>query len=381
MSDVYLDYNATAPVRPQACEAAIAALSAVGNPSSVHGAGRAARAVIEDAREAVAALIGVPASTVIFTSGGTEANALAIESAVASGSRRLLIGATEHDCVTQTALASGAAVEVWPVDAQGLADLDWLAERLSNWDALDGRPFAALMLANNETGVIQPTAQAAEFLRAHNGWLHVDAVQAAGKMMVDGRGCGADSLALSAHKIGGPQGSGALTFGPRATLMRRLHGGGQERGRRAGTENLPGIAGFGAAALACALDIDQLAAQAAWREAAVAKIRAHAPIEVIGEAGLRLPNTLCLAMQGFAADLQVMSLDLAGIMVSTGSACSSGKVRPSPALSAMGLEHLASCAIRVSGGWATTQDDWNRFAQAWLEAFVRHQSRRPTTAA
>ena len=381
MSGVYLDYNATAPVRPQAREAAIAALSAVGNPSSVHGAGRAARAVIEDAREAVAALIGVPASTVIFTSGGTEANALAIESAVASGSRRLLIGATEHDCVTQTALASGAAVEVWPVDAQGLADLDWLAERLSTWDALDGRPFAALMLANNETGVIQPTAQAAEILRAHNGWLHVDAVQAAGKMMVDGRGCGADSLALSAHKIGGPQGSGALTFGPRATLMRRLHGGGQERGRRAGTENLPGIAGFGAAALACALDIDQLAAQAAWREAAVAKIRAHAPIEVIGEAGLRLPNTLCLAMQGFAADLQVMSLDLAGIMVSTGSACSSGKVRPSPVLSAMGLEHLASCAIRVSGGWATTEDDWNRFAQAWLEAFVRHQSRRPATAA
>ena len=381
MSGVYLDYNATAPVRPQAREAVIAALSLVGNPSSVHGAGRAARAVVETAREAVAALISVPASTVIFTSGGTEANALAIESAVASGSRRLLIGATEHDCVTQTALASGGVVEVWPVDAQGVADLDWLAERLSTWDAADGRPFAALMLANNETGVIQPTTQAADILRAHNGWLHVDSVQAAGKMVVDGRGCGADTLALSAHKIGGPQGTGALTFGPRATLMRRLHGGGQERGRRAGTENLSGIAGFGAAAEACQRDIDNLTAQFRWRDAAVAKILSQAPVEVMGEAGPRLPNTLCLAMEGFAADLQVMSLDLAGIMVSTGSACSSGKVRPSPVLSAMGHERLAGCAIRVSGGWATTEDDWNRFADAWLEAFVRHQSRRPATAA
>ncbi len=381
MSGVYLDNNATAPVRPQAREAVNAALSLVGNPSSVHSAGRTARALVETAREAVAALISVPASTIVFTSGGTEANALAIESAVASGCRRLLIGATEHDCVTQTALASGAAVDVWPVDAHGVADLNWLAERLSAWNPSEGRPFAALMLANNETGVIQPTAQAAEALRAHNGWLHVDAVQAAGKMVVDGRGCGADSLALSAHKIGGPQGTGALTFGPRATLMRRLHGGGQERGRRAGTENLSGIAGFGAAAEVCRNAIEHLAVQASWREAAVAKILNHASVEVMGEAGPRLPNTLCLAMEGFAADLQVMSLDLAGIMVSTGSACSSGKVRPSPVLSAMGHEHLAGCAIRVSGGWATTEDDWNRFADAWLEAFVRHQSRRPATAA
>lgn len=378
---VYLDYNATARVRPEARAAVLAALDRVGNPSSVHGAGRAARAVIETAREAVANLISVPASTVIFTSGGTEANALAIESAVASGCRRLLIGATEHDCVTQTALASGAAVETWPVDAHGVSDLNWLAERLATWDDSDGRPFAALMLANNETGVIQPTTEAADILRAHNGWLHVDAVQAVGKIAVDGRGCGADTLALSAHKIGGPQGSGALTFGPRATLVRRLHGGGQERGRRAGTENLPGIAGFGAAADACARDLDQLAVQADWRDVAVATIRAQAPIEVMGETGPRLPNTLCLAMDGFAADLQVMSLDLAGVMVSTGSACSSGKVRPSPVLSAMGFEHLAGCAIRVSGGWATTKDDWNRFAEAWLSAFTRHQSRRPATAA
>jgi cysteine desulfurase len=357
------------------------ALDLTGNPSSIHAGGRAARAMVEAAREAVAELILVPAQTIIFTSGGTEANALAIDSAVAAGSRRLIIGATEHDCVTETARASGVAVEVWPVDAHGVADLTWLSERLVHWDSADGRPFAALMLANNETGVIQPTVQAAEILWAHDGWLHVDAVQAAGKIRVDGRGCGADSLALSAHKLGGPQGVGALTFGPRAILSRRLHGGGQERGRRAGTENLSGIAGFGAAAQAAGQDLVHMAAQAAWRDAAATYLTSEAGITVVGEGAKRLPNTLCLARAGFAADLQVMALDLAGVMVSTGSACSSGKVRPSPVLSAMSLDDLAGSALRISGGWATTKDDWNRFAQVWLQAFLRHQSRRPASAA
>jgi cysteine desulfurase len=237
------------------------------------------------------------------------------------------------------------------------------------------------MLANNETGVIQPTREAAEILRPHEGWLHVDAVQAAGKIIIDGRGCGADSLALSAHKLGGPQGVGALTFGPRAVMSRRLHGGGQERGRRAGTENLPGIAGFGAAASTAMEDMAQMQAQAAWRDEAAAYLKAEAGIQIIGEGALRLPNTLCLAKAGFSADLQVMALDLAGVMVSTGSACSSGKVRPSPVLSAMGLETLAGSALRVSGGWATTPSDWTGFAQAWLIANQRHQSRRPATAA
>ena len=359
----------------------MAALDLVGNPSSIHAGGRAARAVIEAAREAVAALIMVPAQTIIFTSGGTEANGLAIESAVAAGSRRLIIGATEHDCVLETALASGAAVEIWPVDANGVADLAWLEERLARWDRADGRPFAALMLANNETGVIQPTGEAADLLRTYEGWLHVDAVQAAGKIIVDGRGSGADTLALSAHKLGGPQGTGALTFGPRAVLSRRLHGGGQERGRRAGTENLPGIAGFGAAAAAAITDVAQIKMQAAWRDEAAAYLKTEAGIQVVGEGATRLPNTLCLAKAGFSADLQVMALDLAGIMVSTGAACSSGKVRPSPVLVAMGLEPLAGSALRVSGGWDTTQLDWTRFAQVWLEANQRHQSRRPASAA
>ncbi|WP_374655277.1 cysteine desulfurase family protein [Phenylobacterium sp.] len=377
MSRVYLDYNASAPMRPEAIEAMNRAFAAPGNPSSVHAAGRAARAMVEDARNAVAALIGGPASTVVFTSGGTEANALAIESAVATGSRRLIVSAIEHDSVLENAKASGAAVELLPVNAHGVADLGWLAERLSRWDAADGRPFVALMHANNETGVIQPVREASEIVRAADGWLHVDAVQSAGKIPTDSRALGADTLTASAHKLGGPQGVGALTFGPRATLVRRQHGGGQERGRRAGTENVAGIAGFGAAALAALKDRD---IDPAPRDAAIARLTATGAV-VMGEGALRLPNTLCVALPGWGAELQVMQLDLAGIMVSAGSACSSGKVKASHVLSAMGQGDLAACAIRVSGGWATTPEDWAAFAAAWEEIQSRHAARHRAPAA
>jgi cysteine desulfurase len=371
----YLDYNATAPVRPEAAAAVAQALQAGGNPSSVHAAGRAARARVEQARAEVAALIAAPASTVIFTSGGTEANALAIESAVAAGSRRLVVSAIEHDSVIETARASGAAVELLPVSGDGVADLAWLQARLAGWDAADGRPFVALMLANNETGVIQPVAEAAAIVRAAEGWLHVDAIQAAGKIPVDSRALGADTLCVSAHKLGGPQGVGALTFGPRANLSRRLHGGGQERGRRAGTENVAGICGFGAAAKAACEGLDAMAAQAGWRDAAAAQLTAH-DAWVLGESAPRLPNTLCVAEPGAPAELQVMTLDLAGVMVSAGSACSSGKVKPSHVVTAMGRNDLADCAIRISGGWATTEEDWNRLVQAWLAAHERRTMRR-----
>jgi cysteine desulfurase len=373
---VYLDHNATAKVRPEAIAAITQVLTHVGNPSSIHAAGRAARAVMEQARADVAALIAAPASTVIFLSGGTEANALAIESAVAAGVRRLIVSAIEHDSIQETARAVGVAVETLPVDANGVADLAWLGERLARWDAADGRPFVALMLANNETGVVQPVAEAAELVRAADGWLHVDAIQAAGKIPVDSRALGADTLSVSAHKIGGPQGIGALTFGPRATMVRRQHGGGQERGRRGGTENLPGISGFGAAAKAA---VTGLAAQQALRDAAAARLQSAGAV-VVGEAAPRLPNTLCIAAPGWTSDLQVMGLDLAGVMVSAGSACSSGKVKASPVLTAMGLHDLAACAIRVSGGWDTTEQDWNRFADAWLEAHARHAARRKEVA-
>jgi cysteine desulfurase len=373
---VYLDHNATARVRPEAIAAMTAVMQAVGNPSSIHAAGRAARAAMEQAREDVAALIGAPAASVVFTSGGTEANALAIESAIAAGSKRLIVSAIEHDSVQETSRAVGVAVEVLPVDANGVADLGWLRDRLARWDPADGKPFVGLMLANNETGVIQPVAEAAETVRAADGWLHVDAIQAAGKVPVDSRALGADTLSVSAHKIGGPQGVGALTFGPRATLARRQHGGGQERGRRGGTENLPGISGFGAAAKVAKAG---LAAQQTYRDAAAERLESVGGV-VMGESAPRLPNTLCIATPGYPADLQVMSLDLAGVMVSAGSACSSGKVKASPVLSAMGQGELAACAIRVSGGWDTTEADWNRFVEAWLEAYARHAARRKEVA-
>ncbi len=373
---IYLDHNATAIVRPEARAAIALALEAGGNPSSIHAAGRSARARIEHARDQVAALIAAPASTIVFTSGGTEANALAIESAVAAGARRLIVSAIEHDSVQETARVLGVPVEVLPVDADGRADLAWLRARLAAWDLPDGNPFVALMLANNETGVIQPVAEAAALVRAVDGWLHVDAIQACGKIAVDSRALGADTLSLSAHKIGGPQGVGALTFGPRATLSRRQHGGGQERGRRGGTENGPGISGFGAAASVC----NDLQGQAAWRDAAADRLKSVGGV-VMGETAPRLPNTLCFATPGFPADVQVMALDLAGVMVSAGAACSSGKVKASPVLEAMGQGELSGCAIRVSGGWNSTQADWTRFVEAWFEAHARHAARHRQPAA
>ena len=374
MASVYLDYNATAPIRPEAADAAARALAIGANPSSVHAGGRAARAVIETARGDVAALLGADPEGLVFVSGGAEANALAIEGAIAAGGvRRLIVGATEHATVAETAKATGLPVDVWPVDRRGVADLDWLRDRLATWD--EGRPFVALMLANNETGVIQPVAEAAALVRAADGLLHVDAVQAAGKIAIDMTALGADTVALSAHKLGGPQGAGALAIGPRAKVARRIHGGGHERGLRAGTENVSGIAGFGAAAKAALRDLPTANTQVVWRDAAAEQLKAAGAI-VAGEGAARLPNTLDFAADGFASSLQVMALDLAGVMVSAGSACSSGKVTPSGVLGAMGYGELAGAALRVSGGWATTEADWIFFVEAWLAAHSRWAARR-----
>lgn len=365
---VYLDFNATAPVRPEARAAMNAVLDRVGNPSSVHAAGRAARADLERAREAVAALVGVVAGSVTFTSGGTEASNLAIESARAAGFDRILLGATEHDAVWEAAYASGLSVEVWPVDADGVADLTWLDAAL----ARPGRALACLMLANNETGVIQPVAEAGERVRAADGWLHVDAVQAAGKIAIDFSALQADTLALSAHKIGGPQGVGALVAGTRATLVRRQHGGGQERGRRAGTENLPGIAAFGAAARAALAGLEDMARQAVWRDALSTRVKSAGAV-VLGENARRLPQTLCIAFEDWSSETQVMVMDLAGVMISAGAACSSGKVKPSRTVEAMGRPDLAAFSIRISGGWSSTETDWIRAGDAWLEARARRR--------
>ena len=373
---VYLDHNATAPLRPQAREAVLAALQACGNPSSVHASGRAARSRVETARAEVAALVGGSVERLVFTGGGTEANALAIESAVRGGEvHRLILGATEHEAVVNTARAAGLPIEVWPVDARGVADLEWLADRLRGWSAHDGRPFVALMLANNETGVIQPVAETAALAHAAGGWLHVDAVQAAGKIAVGIQALGADTLALSAHKLGGPQGVGALAFAEGVRLSPRLHGGGQEQGLRAGTENVAGVAGFGAAASAAARDLPVATSQASWRDRTAARLQG-AGATVAGDGAPRLPGTLCLAVADFPSALQVMSLDLDGVEVSAGAACASGKVRPSGVLGAMGYGDLAAGALRASGGWNTTERDWDRFADVWLAAHARRTASR-----
>ena len=374
MSDAratYLDYNATAPIRPEAEAAVLRALRLGGNPSSVHAAGRAARGAIETARAAVADLVAMPSGSVVFMSGAAEANALAIHSAIAHGAKRLIISAIEHETVQETAKASGAEVETLPVDARGVADLAWLKDRLARWDAADGAPFVALMLANNETGVIQPVAQAGAMVREAGGWMHVDAVQAAGKIAIDQKALFADTLSLSAHKLGGPAGVGALVFGNRARLVRQLHGGGQERSVRAGTENLGGIAGFGAAAAASKALTDQ----SAWRDAAAERLVGEAGVTIIGEGAPRLGQTLCFSAPGFASDLQVMQMDLMGVMVSAGSACSSGKVKASKAVTAMGLHDLAPYTLRVSSGWASTDADWRVFTDAWLKAHANHRLR------
>jgi cysteine desulfurase len=371
MRQVYLDFNATAPIRREAAEAAACALAIGGNPSSVHAAGRMARAAVERARGEVAALVRAEAQAVTFTSGGTEANGLAVESAIAAGVRRPLVALAEHPSAMQTALASGRMVEGWPMTSAGTADLDWLAARLDAWTANEGPIFAVLSAANNETGVIQPVAEAGALIHAAGGTLHVDAVQAAGKIRLDLAALGADTLSLSAHKLGGPQGVGALVAGPRAVLSRRQHGGGQERGLRGGTENVSGIAGFGAAAAVAAAELDQAARQAAWRDAAQAKVAAVDGVTVFGAEAPRLPGVLCFATEGFASERQVMALDLEGVMVSAGAACSSGKVTASQVLTAMGFATEAGNAIRVSGGWSTVEADWERFVEVWLATRTR----------
>jgi cysteine desulfurase len=230
------------------------------------------------------------------------------------------------------------------------------------------------MAANNETGVIQPMSAVASVARAAGAWLHVDAVQAAGKIALDIEALGADTVALSAHKIGGPQGVGALIAGPRAVITPQLRGGGQERGRRPGTENLSGIAGFGAAAAAAASDLDEVAAQAPWRDALAERLEAAGAVS-LGAGAPRLGQTLCIATSGFSSEVQVMAMDLAGVMISAGAACSSGKVKASRVVEAMGRSDLAGCSIRVSGGWASGEDDWRRCGEAWAEAFERHDAR------
>jgi cysteine desulfurase len=351
MRRVYLDANASEPLRPAAREAVLDALDQRGNPSSIHADGRRARVLLEDARETIARCFGGRAADLIFTSGGTEADALAIH-ALGVG-RRVLVGATEHDAVR--AAAHGA--EILRVDRNGHVDLDDVDRRLKGLPAL-----VCLMLANNETGVVQDIAEVAKLCRSNGALLIVDAVQAVGRIGVDLGRLGADGLTISSHKVGGPKGAGALLFSKEAAAVVRplIVGGGQERGWRGGTPALPAIAGF-AAAVQSRPDGEKLAALRDSLERDANRMGAI----VIGTHGPRLPNTSCLALPGVRAETQVIALDLSGVAVSAGAACSSGKVSRSHVLEAMGLGRLAGEAIRVSLPWNATEDDIAIFLDAY----------------
>lgn len=355
---IYLDYNATAPVHPAALAAMTTALQTPGNPSSVHGFGRAARALLEDAREAVALLAGAQPRDVVFTSGGTEGAALTL-SGLAAAEGPILVSAGEHAAVLA---AAGARQELWPLMPDGAVDLAWLQDRLSR---APKPALVSLQLANNETGVVQPVAETAALLKPLGIPLVCDAVQGAGKIPLAQADLGADALLLSGHKLGAPAGIGAVAFTPSAagTMRPLIVGGGQERGRRGGTPNLTGAAGFGAVA---ALPLsDHLLP---LRERLEAGIAEYTPQAVIHgqKAARRLPNTTCVGLPGITQNRAVMALDLAGIAVSAGSACSSGRVEPSHVLAAMAVPpDRAREAIRVSVGWGSTADDVDAFLKAW----------------
>ncbi|MGZ5862140.1 MAG: cysteine desulfurase family protein [Methyloceanibacter sp.] len=364
----YLDYNATAPLRPEAGEAMVAALSVCGNPSSVHAEGRTARAAIETAREKVATLLRARPEDVIFTSGGTEANALGL--APQTRHERLCVSAVEHPSVLAGGRFSPAQVSRIPVTSDGVMDLDFLASELAkhHLEGTGARPFVSLMAANNETGALQPVSAVAELVQAEGGVLHSDAVQAAGKVPLDMAALGADMVSLSAHKLGGPKGVGALVLRKGTQVEPQIKGGAQERRRRAGTENVAGIVGFGIAVEMAAAELDRAKAVAGLRDELEARALALVPEAVVLSAGVaRLPNTSCIAVAGTKAETLVIGLDLAGVAVSSGSACSSGKVEASHVLSAMGVgSEVERSAIRVSLGYGSTLADVDRFVEAWV---------------
>ena len=359
---VYLDHNATSLLRPAAFDAMTEALRAGGNPSSVHRSGRAARARVEAARRQVAELVGALPAEVTFTSGGTEANNLALSG---SGRRRMLVSAIEHDSV----LRAATNTELVAVGGNGVVDLAALEKMLrsSREPAL-----VSVMFANNETGVLQPIADVVRLASKAGALVHCDAVQGAGKLPIDLHALGVDYLSLSAHKLGGPTGVGALVVRNGAPLIAGQLGGGQELNRRAGTENVAGIAGFGAAAAAAGSGLDV----AGLRDRMERALLAAAPqARVFGAEAPRLPNTTCISMPGVKAETQVMALDLAGVCVSAGAACSSGKVTRSSVLLAMGVDAtMADSALRISLGWDSGAGDIERLIEAWRDLYIRVNS-------
>lgn len=361
---VYLDHCASSPLKPAVRDALAGAMELCGNPSSVHGHGRAVRKAMEDARAVIAGLAGAFPDRVVFTSGATEANALAL---TGFPGRRIATSTIEHDSV----LANAPEAARLPVTPDGVVRLDALEDFLRN----GGPALVSLMQVNNETGVVQPVTEAAGLIHAHGGLLHVDAVQGAGRLPVAMSETGADLMTLSAHKIGGPSGAGVLILGEGLEPAPLLRGGGQEHRRRAGTENALGQIGFAAAVQA--LDDDENARLAGWREHMEATVAEAVPeARVAGAGAARVGAISCLILPGVSGETQVMALDLGGFSVSSGPACSSGRVRASHVLTAMGeSEEMAGSAIRVSFGWTTTAEDVERFTETWITMARRLRGR------
>ncbi len=361
---IYLDHAATSPLRPEAREAFLRACEIGANASSVHAPGRKARVLMEDARASLLnAVEGNSVGRVVFTSGGTEANALALRQAEACD--YIVVSEGEHDSLYLGAGAIGKPVVKLPLTPDGAADVEALRRILSE---KAGRAFVCVMAVNNETGVVSNVGRV---VCEHGGWLHVDAVQALGKLGLHFDSDGADSMSLSAHKIGGPQGVGALIYHTNRTLRPMTTGGGQELGLRAGTENVPGIAAFAAALEACHGETTALHAAQADVESALKALG----VEIIGEGAPRVPGILCLAQPHWASPLQLIHMDMAGIATSSGSACSSGKVKASRVVTAMGRPDLADKVLRVSAGWTTTDADWQEFLAVWSKGYETFMKR------
>lgn len=361
---IYLDYNATAPLKPAVLTAMREALALTGNASSVHQFGRAARQRVETARAQVAALAGVKPIQVIFTGGGTEANILALRG---TKSPQIITSTIEHESV----LANAPEALRLPVDGTGRVDL--AAAKTVLREAPQGS-LVSIMLVNNETGVIQPMTELTQIAKTYGHLVYTDAVQAAGRLPLDFARLGVDALSLSAHKLGGPQGVGALIVAETLPLSAEHRGGGQEMGRRAGTENVAAIVGFGVAATLVEEDISRTPVWAAWRDRLQSELLriAGGCAVALGAGAPRVANTLCIAMRGVGSETQVAAMDLAGVAVSAGSACSSGKVRLSPVARAMGFEaDIAGSTLRLSLGWKTAAEDVERAIDAWRALFER----------
>ena len=356
----YLDHNATTTIRPSVIEAMNCALMTGGNSSSVHSSGRDARQMIEEARENVASLVGSETSKVIFTSGVTESNNLAIRGVKG---RKVITSAIEHVSV----LSSASDILSIPVDKNGVVIVELVEKALrNNFDS----SFVSVMLANNETGVIQPVKEIAKIAHEYGAIVHCDAVQALGKVECNIMELEVDLLSISGHKIGGPQGVGALVSRGDVGLTSINKGGGQEQGLRGGTENFPGIVGFGAAALVAKNDLSRFSQYAILRDELESKVQRVEPVQIFGVSADRLPNTTCFTMPGVSSETQVMSFDLSGFAISAGAACSSGKVEVSHVLTAMGVSRSdAEMAIRVSLGWDTEEYHVNDFFNTWMSLF------------